>query len=107
MVVECSNYSKYTLYLDCEYPLSLSLSYFMYLMSVFCFSLLQVRDLVTVIIPMREISLVENIDQAASGVLPRALLVTTRGKVNIETRLLKPLKMLFHFTDLVFPEAAI
>ncbi len=42
---------------------------------------LQVRDLVTVVIPMREISVVEKVDNSTNNVLPNALLVTSKRKV--------------------------
>lgn len=44
---------------------------------------LQVRDLVTVVIPLREVVLVEKVDNAASGELGTdSLVVTTKGKVH-------------------------
>jgi len=42
----------------------------------------RVRDLVTVIIPLRDVSVVEKVDNATNNVLQHALLITLKSKVN-------------------------
>jgi len=42
----------------------------------------RVRDLVNVVIPLSEINVVEKIDNSAGRILPKAILLSTRGKTN-------------------------
>jgi hypothetical protein len=44
---------------------------------------MQVRDLVTVIIPMRDVNIVEKVDSGSRDVLPNALLISIKSKVGI------------------------
>lgn len=46
-----------------------------------CFSS-RVKDLVSLVIPLSEVSLVEKVDNSTKGILPDTILITTRNKVN-------------------------
>jgi len=54
----------------------------LYLSSGFVCFASRVKNLVNVVVPLSEINIVEKIDKSAGHVLPNAVLLTTRGKMN-------------------------